>query len=262
MANVNYEQLRRAFNDMGLQEFPVLAHASLHAFGHVEGGADTVLSALLPNVGALMMPTHTYATMITPMVGPANNAVVYGRRQDTNRMAEFFSLTMRADRLMGSVAEALRRRPESRRSKHPILSFAGINVDKLLQTQTLDEPLAPIGELAKNEGRILLLGVDHTSNTSIHYAEKLAGRKQFMRWALTDDGIVACPSFPGCSIGFQSIARDVAGITKTYQVGDATIQVLPVQGLVEAVVQRLKKNPKDLLCNDLTCERCNAIRAG
>ena len=260
MAELTYEELGKAFGDLGLQEVPVLAHASLHAFGRVQGGPDTVLSALLPSVGALMMPTHTYETMITPMVGPANNAIVYGRRQDTNRMANFYNPGMPADRLMGILPETLRQRPEAKRSNHPILSFAGINMDNILQTQTLEEPLAPIGALAEKGGWILLIGVDHSSNTSIHYAEKLVGRKQFVRWALTLDGIVACPGFPGCSAGFQSITSDVAKITRLYQIGNAVLQAMPVDGLLEAVKARLKRNPKDLLCSDLSCERCNEIR--
>jgi aminoglycoside 3-N-acetyltransferase len=62
----------------------------------------------------------------------------------------------------------------------------------------LDDPLAPVGALAEENGTVLLIGVNHTVNTSIHYAEKIAGRKQFIRWALTPQGVRECPGFPGC----------------------------------------------------------------
>lgn len=164
---------------------PVIAHASLSSFGNVQGGAEALLGALLSLYPALVMPTFTYKTMLTPEVGPPNNGLTYGSRPDANRMAEFFHPAMPADRLMGVLPEALRRHPHARRSSHPILSFAGVNADLVLSSQTIDEPLAPIRMLAEAQGWVLLLGVDHKVNTSIHYAELLAGRPQFVRWALT-----------------------------------------------------------------------------
>jgi aminoglycoside 3-N-acetyltransferase len=197
--------------------------------------------------------------MITPTVGPANTGIVYGSGQDLNRMAEFYSPSMPADRLMGIVPETLRQRPEARRSMHPILSFTGIRADKALAAQTLAEPLAPIRLLAESNGWVLLLGVDHTANTSMHYAEKLAGRKQFVRWALTANGIIECPGFPGDSSGFQAIEKDMQSHTKTLQIGNALVQAVPMRVLISVVLERLKKNPKDLLCTDLSCTRCNEI---
>ena len=260
VSGLGYYELVEAFGQLQLQEVPVLAHASLRSFGRIQGGADTLISAFLPSVAALMMPTHTYMTMVTPMAGPANNGIVYGRRQDQNRMAETFSLQMPADRLMGVVPETLRQRPGAKRSMHPILSFCGMNVDRALKTQTMEDPLAPIHLLAENDGWVLLLGVDHTVNTTVHYAEKLAGRRQFIRWALTDAGIVDCPGFPGCSAGFKVLEKDLAGVTRQMQVGEAVVRAVPIKAIVEVVANRLKRNPKDLLCGDITCERCNEIR--
>lgn len=257
---LGYYALVDAFAQLELREVPVLAHASLRAFGHVEGGADTIISALLPNVAALMMPAHTYVTMITPLAGPANNGIVYGRRQDQNRMAEPFSPNMPADRLMGIIPETLRQRPGAKRSMHPILSFTGLNVDRALKAQTLEEPFAPIRMLAENDGWVLLLGVDHTVNTTVHYAEKLAGRRQFIRWALTEDGIIDCPHFPGCSAGFKPLERDLAPFTREIQVGEARTRAMPMSAIIEVVKNRLARNPKDLLCSDITCERCNELR--
>jgi aminoglycoside 3-N-acetyltransferase len=257
---LGYYELVEAFSQLELKEVPVLAHASLHAFGHVQGGPDTLISALLPNVAALMMPSHTYLTMITPLAGPANNGIVYGRRQDQNRMAETYSPQMPADRLMGILPETLRQRPGAKRSMHPILSFTGVNVDRALKSQTLEEPLAPIHMLAENDGWVLLLGVDHTVNTTVHYAEKLAGRRQFIRWAMTESGIIDCPGFPGCSAGFKNLEKDLVPATREIKIGEAAIRAMPMAAIVEVVAARLKRNPKDLLCSDISCERCNEIR--
>jgi aminoglycoside 3-N-acetyltransferase len=260
MPEITYMELSAAFASLELTNVPVIAHASLHAFGRVDGGPDAFLQALLESVGALIMPTHTYTAMITPSIGPSNNGIVYGSAQDLNRMAEFYSPSMPADRLMGVVPETLRQRPEAKRSMHPILSFAGIRANKAIASQTMDEPLAPIRMLAESDGWVMLLGVDHTTNTTIHYAEKLAGRRQFLRWALTENGIIECPGFPGDSSGFQVIEKELQPHTKKLQIGNALVQAVPMKALVAAVAARLKQNPKDLLCSNLSCMRCNEIR--
>jgi len=258
---IRLQDLLFGFRELILNSNPIIAHASLSALGEIEGGVETLLNALLDSVSALVMPTFTYKTMLTPDVGPPDNALKYGCARDANRMAEAFLLDMPADKMMGVLPEALRRHPRARRSAHPILSFAGVNADAALDAQTMLDPFAPIGVLAEQGGWVLLLGVEHTVNTSIHYAEKLAGRKQFIRWALTPERIVECPGWPGCSRGFQAIAPDVDGMARRARIGKADVQAIPLAGLFEAVSARIKKDPLALLCQQGDCERCNAIRS-
>jgi aminoglycoside 3-N-acetyltransferase len=110
------------------------------------------------------------------------------------------------------------------------------------------------------DGWVLLLGVDHTANTCIHFAEKLAGRKQFVRWALTENGTVTCPGFPGCSAGFEIIEPEVRPFTKTIKVGEATVRALPLRALMVRVIEMIKKDKYALLCNRSDCERCAEVR--
>lgn len=239
---------------------PVIVHASLSSFGEVRGGAETILGALLMTVDSLMMPTFTYKTMLTPEAGPENNGLRYGSARDANRMAEFFKPDMPADTLMGVIAETLRKRPDARRSGHPILSFSGVGVEPALQAQTFQEPLAPIGVLAEQDGWVLLLGVDQTVNTSIHYAERLAGRKQFVRWALTREGVRECPGFPGCSQGFNQAARLLDSITRKARIGQAEVRATRLQPMMEILSGYLRNTPLALLCDQPGCERCAAVR--
>lgn len=239
---------------------PVLVHASLSSFGAVRGGADTLLGAILSLTGGIMMPTFTYKTMIIPEDGPADNGLVYGTGHDLNRMAVFFSDDLPADPLMGVLAETLRLHPAARRSMHPILSFAGIQVDAALDSQTLAEPLAPIAALADQEGWVVLLGVNHTVNTSFHFAERQAGRKQFVRWALTPAGVAECPGFPGCSDGFEDAAPILEEITRRVKLGDCEVRALPIQPMLETVGDLLHRDPLALLCSRDGCGRCDAVR--
>jgi aminoglycoside 3-N-acetyltransferase len=240
---------------------PVIAHASLSAFGEVDGGAQTLLGALLSVFRTLVMPAFTYKTMLTPEDGPPDNGMTYGTNQGANLMAEFFDPGMPVDRLMGAVPEALRCHPATRRSLHPILSFAGLNAGRFLDNQSLDDPFTPIGALTQAQGWVLLLGVDHTVNTSIHYAERLAGRKQFVRWALTPQRVLECPRFPGCSDGFQAIAPRLSRVVRVVHVGRAQIRAVPLIELISVARAWVEADPLALLCDKPYCERCYAVRS-
>ena len=257
---IQLQELLVGFRSLESGDKPVIVHASLSAFGQIQGGAETLVSALLAVFDSVVMSAFTYKTMIIPSSGPETNAIIYGSGADANRMAEFFDPQMPADPLMGAVAEALRKHPRAKRSTHPILSFTGVKAKAALAAQTLADPLAPIGVLAKQDGWVLLLGVDHTVNSSIHYAEKLAGRKQFVRWALTPQGVRECPGFPGCSAGFHAIAPEVERDTQRVRIGNAAVQAVPLKMLFKAVIERIKNDPLALLCQQADCPRCNEIR--
>jgi len=257
---VRQRDLLLGLRDLRLREAAVIVHSSLSSFGQVEGGAQTVVSALRSVFPTVIVPTFTYQTMITPLSGPEHNAITYGSGADQNRMAEFFSPKMPADPLMGVIPETLRRQPSATRSNHPIQSFARIHAEKFLAAQDLSNPLGPLEALEQAGGWAVLLGVDHTTNTSIHYAERLAGRRQFVRWALTPKGVVECPGFPGCSAGFQAVAPEVERYTRQVQIGAALVQAVPLKMLFKAVVAMIKKDPLALLCQQADCERCGETR--
>jgi aminoglycoside 3-N-acetyltransferase len=129
---------------------------------------------------------------------------------------------------------------------------------------------------------VVLAGVDHTVNTSMHLAEKLAGRRQFIRWALVRDmltrpvplklsgrnfastsvneRVIECPGFPGCSAGFQAISKDIQPFTKRVTAGNSAIQAVPLAALFHAVISKINQDPKALLCFDPNCARCNTVR--
>jgi aminoglycoside 3-N-acetyltransferase len=239
---------------------PVIVHASLSAFGEIRGGGASMLDALLSSYDRIIMPVFTYKTMIIPEVGPPDNGINYGSGKDTNQNAEIYHPDMPADKMMGVLAESFRKRPDVQRSSHPILSFAGKTSQSILDGQMIHDPLLPIQNLVDQEGWVLLMGVDQTVNTSIHLGEKLAGRKQFIRWSLTADGIVACRGFPGCSYGFEALSPRLEEVISSARVGEAYIQAMPLFTLMEVVCGMLRENPLALLCERPDCQRCNEVR--
>lgn len=258
---IAFEDIKRALEQLAIPESaPVIAHASLSAFGPVDGGGPALLNALLQVYQSLVMPAFTYKTMVTPLLGPPDNALDYGVDQNANLMAQIFHPEMPVDRLMGVVPELLRRTPGAARSSHPILSFAGLHAAPVLAAQTLQSPLGPIEALWQRSGWVLLLGVGHDVNTSLHLAELLAGRKGFIRWGLTPQGVVECGGFPGCSDGFDAIAPWAAGITRTVPLGRSRIAALPLQELIPLARARIEADPLALLCDRSYCPRCAVVR--
>ena len=239
---------------------PILVHSSLSAFGNVKGGARSVLGALLTNWSSIMMPSFTYKTMLVPEIGPHDNALVYGDALDHNCYADIFCTDLAADPLMGVIAETFRQQLNVSRSIHPILSFSAINLDDVLSRQTILDPLAPIGALAEKGGWVILMGVDQTENFSIHYAEKKVRRKQFIRWALTTEGAVTCPAFPGCSQGFYQASPVLSRISRSVPIGPAQVQAFPLQEMLEKILNLLQIDPTALLCSRESCEFCATIR--
>ncbi len=239
---------------------PVVVHASLSALGRVAGGAPAVIAALRSRFGSLIMPAFTYKTMVIPEAGPPRNGLVYGGGRDRNRMAVFYRHTTPVDRLIGAIPEALRRHPGSARSGHPVLSFTGLGAAAYLACQTYPHPLGPLEALAGSGGWVLLWGVGHTANTSLHLAERQAGRPAYVRWALTPGGARRCESFPGCSLGFDSLAPDLAPITRRVRIGRGWVQGLPMGEMIDIAAEKMRLNPPAYFCSSLGCSRCREGR--
>lgn len=258
---LSYREVSARLQDLKLPvEVPLIIHASLSKVGGIRGGVETMLGALFTLSDRLLFPTFTYKTMVIPHEGPEDNGMTYGVGHDTNPMAEIYHPLMSVDRTIGLLAEKFRQMPNVRRSFHPILSFAASNFDEAITAQTKLDPLAPIRVLADHNGWIILIGVDHTSNTTIHYGEKMAGRKDFTRWALTENGVQDFPGFPGCSDGFNQIAPILQGVTHQVTLGNTTVLAMPVVFVIDVTKAMILSDPEALLCSREDCPRCLAIR--
>src|SRR5579859_4410348 len=159
----------------------VIVHASMKAFGgYIVGGAQAVVEALMQMLtpdGTLVMPTFS-----NDNTDPAQwqNPPVPESWWETIR-AEYppYRPEFTPTRHMGAIVECFRTFPDVKRSAHPAFAFAawGKNAEAIIADQPLDyfdgkdSPLHNIYEL---DGYVLLLGVGHGNNTSLHLAEHFA----------------------------------------------------------------------------------------
>ena len=259
--SLTYHDITKSLKSLGLKrDTPTIAHVSLKSLGEVKGGVDTVLGALLATIDNLMMPSFTYRTMVTPEFGPENNAITYGSSREKNLSAEIFTSNMPSDTPNNDIAEALRHYPDTSRSHHPILSFTALGLDAALESQTPKEPYAHIAAMMGQNTQVLLMGVDPSQNFSLHSAEQLVNRKQFIRLALTPNGVVECPHFPGCPNGFHKVLYHLENELHKILVGKSIWYCMSLDNMISVASNLMKDDPYTLLCNDLNCSRCNAVR--
>jgi aminoglycoside 3-N-acetyltransferase len=258
---LGFREIVNNLNDVGVKkQYPVIAHINPGLFAEIKGGSSTLLGAILTATDNILLPAFTTRTMIIPETGPPDNAIDYGSGRESNLQADLFSEELAADEPFFEMADKMHHYPGAYRSSHPVLSFLGLGMNTALESQTNLQPFTPIKSLLDMEGMVLLMGVDQTQNFSIHYAEMLAGRRQFTRWGLTDSGILECNPFPGCPDGFNKLNNHIEAFKHQIVIANQIWQTYSLENLIETSVNLLKKDPFSLLCNRLKCERCNAIR--
>jgi len=172
------ESIARDLASLGVERgMTLLVHSSLSALGWVSGGAMAVIDALtraLGPEGTLVMPAFSpdwsepsYWT--DPPVPEAWWPVI----RDT---MPAFDPAATPSRWIGAIPECFRSLPRVRRSAHPFASFAarGPNAGRIVGRHALDFCLgdkSPLARLYDLKGSILLLGVGHRRNSSLHLAE-------------------------------------------------------------------------------------------
>lgn len=249
---VNTDQIVGCLRGLGVVEGDaLLVHSSLKSFGHVEGGADAVIEALLEAVGTngtVMVPTITGQESYGPQ-----NPPVFDVRQ---------SLCW-----TGAIPEIFRKRAGAVRSLHPTHSVAAIGAEANfftsghLESQTPCGLKSPYMKLAESGGKVVLFGVGLQCCTLLHGAEEIAGCDYHLQSEAVTAEITDCD-------GVQ-IVRDVRihrygterqfcrlepmflekEIMKKGMIGSSQVRVLDAEPAVEMVLEILKTQPR-FLCKD------------
>jgi aminoglycoside 3-N-acetyltransferase len=155
----------------------VMVHLAMSKLGWIVGGAEAVILALLDAVGdtgTIMMPTNS-SNNTDPCEWQHPPVPEAWWRTIRDHTPAYNPLTT-PTRGMGVVPELFRTWPGARRSAHPAFSLAalGPHAEYLVADHALDEDAgdrSPLGRLYELDGHVLLLGVDHWNNTSLHLAE-------------------------------------------------------------------------------------------
>lgn len=183
----------------------IMVHSSLSRLGYVAGGAQAVVHALLDALGpdgTLVMPTHSAA--LSDPADWQNPPIPETWWSEVRATMPAFDPALTPTRAMGAIVECFRHLPGVRRSLHPTVSAAAVGPDAehLTATHTLEYGLgegSPQARLCERGGHILLLGVTHANNTSLHLAEyrTSAPKKWTTHWSpIIRDGERRWVSYP------------------------------------------------------------------
>jgi len=176
------DSLKKDLSDLGIQPGMVLlVHSSLSALGWVNGGAVAVILALeelLGSHGTLVMPTHS-GDLSDP--GEWEAPPIPQDWWDAVRASmPAYEPSLTPTSMMGKIPETFRKQTGVMRSNHPQVSFAawGAQAETITANHSLNYSLgedSPLARMYQLGGLVLLLGVDHSNNTSLHLAEYRAG---------------------------------------------------------------------------------------
>jgi aminoglycoside 3-N-acetyltransferase len=253
--NITANDLERALNQLGVnQQRDLISHSSLSAFGFVQGGAPTLIDVLQRNARTVIMPAFTYYTLVWPNHKKSGDWPAFPPADGPTWCPD-----SPVSHDIGRIPQQFLELYQAVRSHHPALSFAalGQNTNQILSSQTLEYPYAPIGVLYALDADIVLLGVDHRSNTTIHYGEFLAGRPMLERYAHFGGALVRT-FFPNCSAAFNAIQGHLTSL-EVVGVGKTQVQRMSVRDVVDTTVKLLARDPEALLCNYNGC-RCAHVR--
>ena len=228
----------------------LMVHSSLSALGQVEGGAESVIEALIEAVG----PEGTLAM-------PVMSGGVFDIETSPSNV--------------GTITEVFRSWPGVKRSFHPTHSACAIGpyADYLLE-DTLDHPTAigsesPWGRLSRlPAGHVLLLGVDQDRNTLLHYPEEIV-RAPYLntieRHYRDENGearLKTLELFPGPHrdfIGLEPLIREGKAM-RIGKVGRAVGRLMHAGSTVEIVLKALRRDPAAVLCDNPNCDDCTMQR--
>ncbi|MBF8437950.1 AAC(3) family N-acetyltransferase [Halanaerobiaceae bacterium Z-7014] len=236
----------------------IIVHSSLSSLGWVCGGPITLIQAFMDIVtekGNIVMPAHS-----EDYTEPSywKNPPVDEAWWDTIRKEmPAYQPEITPCGSIGVVPETFRKFPGVKRSSHPAVSFTAWGQDSnyIISNHSLENSLgqnSPLGKIYDLKGKILLIGVNHDRNTSLHLAEHKANfqkekelqgspiiRDQKRVWVEYEDLKYDDSDFIDVGEAFENKNN-----YQEFNIGHTTARLLPQKALVDYAAKWFSKNRK------------------
>lgn len=255
---ITKEKLVDDLRNLGIENGTLLhLKVSLSSLGFVEGGAETVVEALLEAVGEKGTIVSDAFLDVYPL--------------PLSRKAGKIISDLDTPSYAGALANAMVRHPKMERSRHPVQRYAAIGAQakELMHAHTPDKnPYEPLRVMSEIGGWNLKLGSDEkvVGVGTTHVAIQLMGFKQKRSRAginyRDENGEVK--TFErnwagGCDIGFANFLpmyHENGGVLSEGTVGEAYAKLTDMKKTLEIEMREMKKNPASFLCDRPHCRQC------
>jgi aminoglycoside N3'-acetyltransferase len=249
---ISQDELTQQLLDLGVIPGGVLlVHCSFSKVKPVENGTLGLIVAL------------------QAALGPAGTLVMPSMTDDHQRPFDRETSTCWE---MGVVANTFWQLPSVLRSDSPH-AFAAIGPEaaQITAPHPLDVPHgldSPVGRVFELDGQVLLLGVGHDANTTIHLAEFLAGVRYRRKKSIIIKEHHRLVEFyyneiDHCCENFNLVDDwlDSRNLQHRDKVGYAQARLIRSRDIVEVVVSQLQKNETAFLHPPGVDEQCDQARA-
>lgn len=230
----------------------LLVHSAFSRIKPIDGGPRGLIAALEaylgPN-GTLVMPSMSYDDehIFDPATTPCVEEV-------------------------GIVPDTFWRLPHVWRGANMhAFAASGIHAAHITAPSPLTVPHgldSPVGRVYELGGYVLLLGVGHSANTTIHLAENLAGVRYHLpaRAMILEDGTPIWIDFTEvnhCCKNFQKMDAwlDERGLQRKGKIGNANARLIASKGIVETALEHLRQEETVFLHPPGVDEECDEARA-
>ncbi len=247
---ISKSELCRQLANLGVEPGGVLlVHSAFSHVQPVEDGPSGLIAALEAQLGAqgtLVMPSMSYA-----------DEEVFDAKATPCREE------------VGIVADTFWRLPHVRRGDNAhAFAASGPQAAFITAPSPLNVPHgldSAVGRVYELDGQVLLLGVGHDANTTIHLAENLAGVRYQLksRLRILKDGQSVWFEFAEvnhCCQNFEKMDAwlDARGLQRRGRVGHAEARLMRSKAIVETALEHLSRDETVFLHPRGVDEECDA----
>jgi len=254
---ITKENLVRDLIALGVRKGDLLnVKASLKSIGYIEGGAHTLVEALLEAVGPKgTIVTDSFVSLHSfPYL--ANNPSLLVDDETPS--------------YAGALANAMIKHSLSKRSKHPIQKFSviGFKAEELTERHSVNSyPYGLLKEMADQGGRNLKIGTDEkvvgVGTTHVVIGLLDYEQKRLIRGAnYIEDGVVKTHErdwVGGCGQGFNNFMPDYRkgnAVLSEGKIGAAPSKITDMGMTMAIEMKILIKSPEYFKCDDPSCVDC------
>ncbi|MFH1824547.1 MAG: AAC(3) family N-acetyltransferase [Candidatus Firestonebacteria bacterium] len=255
---IKKQEIIKDLKKMGIKKRDVLfVHSSFKSIGVVEGGAETVVEALVECVGKegiVIVPTLSFSFL--------GGYYAFNPKKTPSRV--------------GEITNALLRRKDVFRSEHPThsISAVGKGAGELVtghKGSTFAKE-SPYGKYVKLNAKVIFIGTGLGCNTTLHAIEDwldlpylttekaiverdagMAGKEEIVKVTKSPSG---CRDFYKKDSKIEKVFKK-SGIIKKSSLGNADVVIIRAKDIVNTTIREIEKGRLDiLLCDNPKCKFC------